>query len=183
MQRTKSAEYRTSCPSPLGTLLLAGTEDGLTGLWFEGQRYLPAGLDALPEEAELPVFGETRRWLDIYFAGEFSRLPPLPPLCLRGTPFRRAVWELLLAIPCGETTTYGALARELSRRRGGAPQSAQAVGGAVGHNPVSILVPCHRVVGADGSLTGYAGGLWRKEALLRLEAAAEKKEPISPAPF
>lgn len=154
-------------PSPLGEVLLAADEVGLTGLWFEGAKYWGAGLETACRPGRLPVLEQAGDWLDRYFAGE--RPGELPELHLVGSPFRRAVWELLVRIPYGQTTTYGALADELARRRGVARVSARAVGGAVGHNPVSILVPCHRVMGAGGRLTGYAGGLERKQALLRLE--------------
>ncbi len=148
-------------PSPLGPLLLAADGQGLRGLWFEGAKYFAAGLDEPCLAARTPVLDEARRWLDIYFAGRDPGPPP--PLSLHGTSFQRAVWALLLEIPYGQTTTYGALARRLGIR------SAQAIGGAVGHNPLSIFIPCHRVVGADGSLTGYAGGVAKKRALLELE--------------
>lgn len=155
--------------SPLGGILLAADEKGLTGLWFEGQKYFARTLPAEREERESRVLADAARWLDIYFSGrEPDFTPPLHP---EGTPFQRAVWELLGQIPYGETTTYGALAKTLAARGGLVSMSAQAVGGAVGHNPVSIIIPCHRVVGADGSLTGYAGGIGRKIALLRLEKA------------
>lgn len=155
--------------SPLGTILLASEDDSLIGLWFEGQRYLgrtrPAGLEA---RGEAPVLREAALWLDDYFAGRRPD-PDRLPLAPIGSSFRRLVWRLLREIPYGETTTYGALAKETARRLGRETMSAQAVGGAVAHNPLSILIPCHRVVGADGSLTGYAGGLERKRALLTLE--------------
>ncbi len=155
--------------SPLGTILLASEDDSLIGLWFEGQRYLdrtrPAGLEA---RGEAPVLREAALWLDDYFAGRRPD-PDRLPLAPIGSSFRRLVWRLLREIPYGETTTYGALAKETARRLGRETMSAQAVGGAVAHNPLSILIPCHRVVGADGSLTGYAGGLERKRALLALE--------------
>ncbi len=155
--------------SPLGGILLAADEQGLTGLWFEGQKYFARSLPPAREERETPVLADAARWLDVYFSGhEPDFTPPLHPA---GTPFQRAVWALLGQIPYGGTTTYGALARTLAARGGLASMSAQAVGGAVGHNPVSVIVPCHRVVGADGSLTGYAGGIARKIALLRLEGA------------
>lgn len=153
--------YTTHYSSPLGKLLLAGDGEGLAGLWFEGQAHFPR-LDA-EEKADLPLFGEVRRWLDIYFSGrEPDFTPSLRP---RGTDFQRAVWGLLGEIPYGRTATYGELAARL------AGTSARAVGGAVGRNPVSILIPCHRVVGAGGCLTGYAGGLDKKGYLLRLEGA------------
>lgn len=152
--------------SPLGELLMAADEGGLTGLWFAGQKYFAGALSPDWKERETPVLLEAKRWLDVYF---FGRAPEFtPPLHLTGTPFRCAVWELLRQIPYGQTTTYGALAQLLT---GGGKMSAQAVGGAVGHNPISIIIPCHRVVGADGSLTGYAAGLDKKIALLALERA------------
>lgn len=153
--------------SPLGEILLAGNGEGLTGLWFAGQKYFAQGLPGDAAPGEDAVLAQTCRWLGRYFAGEDPG--PLPPLAPRGTPFRREVWDILLTIPRGEVLTYGDIAARLAQSRGIAHFSAQAVGGAVGHNPVSILIPCHRVVGRDGSLTGYAGGLWRKEALLALE--------------
>lgn len=161
--------YTRSYRSPLGTITLAADGEALTGLWFEGQKYFPATLDARHEETMLPIFEQTRRWLDDYFRGKNPG--PTPPLHLQGSPFRLAVWEILQRIPFGETVTYGEIAREIARRQGTRTVSAQAVGGAVGHNPVSIIVPCHRVVGSDGSLTGYAGGIDRKIRLLTLEKA------------
>ena len=147
--------------SPLGGLTLASDGEALTGMWFVDQAHFGARLSDVREERPLPVFDEVRRWLALYFDG---RQPDFtPPLCPRGTAFQRAVWDALLDIPYGQTTTYG----ELARRLGGS--SARAVGGAVGRNPVSIIVPCHRVRGAEGRLTGYAGGLERKRYLLRLE--------------
>ena len=116
---------------------------------------------------ELPVFNDTRRWLDMYFAGQVPDF--LPRLSPQGTAFRQSVWNMLLAIPYGQTTSYGEIAAEIGRRRQTEKMSAQAVGGAVGHNPIAIIIPCHRVIGKDGSLTGYGGGLWRKEWLLQLE--------------
>jgi len=156
-------------PSPLGEMLLASDGEALTGAWFAGQKYFARGLTPEAEPRELPVFSLADAWLDAYFAGEN---PPCDlPLRLCGTPFQRAVWERLLRIPYGTTVTYGAIARELAAERGAARMSSQAVGGAVGHNPLSVIVPCHRVTGADGSLTGYAGGLEKKLYLLRLEGA------------
>ena len=152
--------------SPLGRLLLAADEIGLTGLWFERQRYFAQGLAPVHQDAETAILAQTRRWLDLYFSGQEPDF--MPRLHLEGTAFRRAVWELLRKIPYGKTTTYGALAKQLEAETG-RRVSAQAVGGAVGHNPVSILVPCHRVVGQQGSLTGYAGGLDKKLRLLILE--------------
>ena len=155
--------------SPLGTILLAADDTGLTGLWFEGQKYFAQGLDKETEEKEFSVFQTARRWLDVYFSGQKPDFQV--PLHFQGTTFQKEVWEILLSIPYGETTTYGALAKQLAAKRGLPHLSAQAVGSAVGHNKISIIVPCHRVIGADGSLTGYAGGIWRKEKLLALEQA------------
>ena len=156
----------TRYASPLGTIFLAADNGALAGLWLEGQKYFAATLDeAAVERDDLPVFRQTAAWLDAYFAK--APLPALPPLAPQGSPFRQAVWRLLLEIPYGTVTTYGALARTL--RGQGISAAAQAVGGAVGHNPISILIPCHRVVGSDGSLTGYAGGVANKQFLLELE--------------
>lgn len=166
---TDTMQYTHEYRSPLGAITLAADAEGLTGLWFEGQKYFAATLGIRHEEAMLPIFEQTRRWLDRYFEGKNPG--QTPPLHLQGSPFRLAVWEILRQIPFGETTTYGAIAREIARRQGLRTVSAQAIGGAVGHNPVSIIVPCHRVVGSDGSLTGYAGGIDRKVRLLALERA------------
>lgn len=155
--------FLTHYASPLGSILLAADETGLTGLWFEGQKYFPSFLGVDYQEKETPVLTETARWLDVYFSGKDPDI--LPPLHPQGSPFRQTVWDILLTIPRGQTMTYGEIARRLGVR------SAQAVGGAVGHNPISILIPCHRVVGSDGSLTGYAGGVERKARLLQLEGA------------
>lgn len=153
----------TRYESPLGSILLAADQTSLTGLWFVGQKYFPSFSDGDFFENETPVLTEAKHWLSLYFSGkEPDFLPPLHP---QGSSFRQAVWNVLLTIPRGQTMTYGEIARRLNVR------SAQAVGGAVGHNPISILIPCHRVVGSDGSLTGYAGGLARKEWLLHLEGA------------
>lgn len=153
--------------SPLGTMLLAADVLGLTGAWFVGQKYFGAGLPAEHAERETPVLMQTHHWLDAYFAGE--RPEQLPPLHPTGSAFRQDVWAILLQTPYCETTTYGAIARQLAARRGIDRVSARAVGGAVGHNPVSIIIPCHRVVGSDGSLIGYAGGIERKLKLLEHE--------------
>ena len=162
--------YLQTYSSPLGELLLAADETGLTGAWFEGQKYFARTLTGERIERETSVLAEAKRWLDRYFSGEApDRLPPLHP---QGSDFQKAVWELLVRIPYGRTVTYGELAAALAaQQQGRARMSAQAVGGAVGHNPISILIPCHRVVGSDGSLTGYAGGVERKARLLQLEGA------------
>ena len=161
--------YTLHYDSPLGGILLAADEVGLTGLWFEGEKYFANILGPEQQERETPALQRAKRWLDVYFSGrEPDFTPPLHPV---GSDFQRAVWQLLLQIPYGQTTTYGALAGELARQRGLTHFSAQAVGGAVGHNRVSIIIPCHRVVGSGGSLTGYAGGLENKIKLLELESA------------
>ncbi len=163
-------QYTGSYSSPLGGILLAAEDGGLTGVWFQGQKYFARTLDSDHAERPHPVLEETRRWLDIYFSGrEPDFTPPLRPT---GTPFQAEVWALLRAIPYGGIITYGELARRLAERRGASRMSVRAVGGAVGRNPVSILVPCHRVVGGDGGLTGYAGGVERKRRLLRLEGVS-----------
>lgn len=151
--------YFTNYGSPLGNILLAADDKGLTTLDFSEKK------DAVSPNH--PILREAAHWLDIYFSGKNPGFTP--PLHLFGTPFRMEVWRLLLDIPFGKTTTYGALAKEIARRRGVRRMSAQAIGGAVGHNPVALIVPCHRVIGADGSLTGYAGGLDKKAGLLSLE--------------
>jgi len=153
--------------SPLGDITMASDGTALTGLWFDGQKYFGAGLDPESKSAELPVFSETAEWLDIYFSGQEPSFTP--PLVLKTTAFRREVLDILLTVPYGETVSYGSLANILAKQKGVPRMSAQAIGSAVGHNPISIIIPCHRVVGADGSLTGYAGGLDRKRRLLILE--------------
>lgn len=164
-------EYIHRYDSPLGPIYMASDGEALIGLWLEGQKYFLQTLGPDVREEELPIFRQTAAWLDAYFAQQSGNeeavpaLPELPRLAPRGSEFRQRVWKLLLEIPYGEVTTYGALAKKL-----GKSMSAQAVGGAVGHNPISILIPCHRVVGSDGSLTGYAGGIEKKAALLRLES-------------
>lgn len=144
-------QYTAAYQSSVGDVLLAADETGLTGLWFEGEKFYALSLDPEHEERETPIFAITRRWLDIYFSGHEPDF--MPPVHMIGSEFRRCVWELLLQIPYGTTVTYGDLARQVARRRGLRRMSAQAVGGAVGHNEISIIVPCHRVVGTNGSLT------------------------------
>lgn len=155
--------------SPLGGITLTSDGEAVTGLWFDGQKYFPAGLSETHPKDALPVFEEAARWLNDYFAGKAPS--NTPPLKLEGTSFRRAVWEILLTIPYGQTITYGEVAHRLAEQEGFIRTSAQAVGNAVGHNPISLMVPCHRVVGTNGSLTGYAGGIDKKLWLLRLEGA------------
>lgn len=161
--------YTSEYTSPLGGILLAADEVGLRGLWFDGQKYFARDLPDERTERETPALSEAKRWLDLYFGGqEPDFLPPLHPV---GTPFRQAVWEILLRIPYGKTVTYGEISKQLAEKMGLERMSAQAVGGAVGHNEISIIIPCHRVVGSNGSLTGYAGGIDRKIKLLELERA------------
>ncbi len=154
-------QYFLRYSSPLGEILLAADEIGITGLWFQGQKYFPHFLAGQAAEQNTPVLAQAVRWLDCYFSGGEPAF--LPPVHLQGTSFQISVWQALQKIPYGQTATYGQIAKLL-----GIP-SAQAVGGAVGRNPISILVPCHRVIGSSGNLTGYAGGLDRKRALLQLE--------------
>lgn len=174
-------DYTCSVSTPLGAVTLASDGEALTGLWFDGQKHFGATLSgACQEERELPVFTETARWLDRYFSGAVPERDP--PLAWRNaTAFQMAVWELLRAIPYGEVTTYGELAARLSRQRGAGSGSARAVGSAVARNPISLIVPCHRVLGAGGRLTGYAGGIERKAALLRLEGIVIPSS--RPAPY
>ena len=161
--------YTHHYDSPLGAILLSADELGLTGLWFDGEKYFADNLPTEHTDGETPILSEAMRWLDIYFTGrEPDFTPPLHPI---GSAFRQAVWDMLLRIPYGQTVTYGELSRQLAKKRGLERMSAQAVGGAVGHNEISIIIPCHRVVGANGSLTGYAGGIDKKFRLLELEQA------------
>lgn len=163
--------YATEYETPIGKLVLASDGDALTGAWFEGQKYFAghAGGELVRDDG-LGIFARARDWLDRYFAGEPLSASALP-LAPRGTAFQRRVWGKLLEIPYGQTRTYGDLARELAAEDGRQRGSARAVGAANGRNPISIIQPCHRVVGADGSLTGYAGGIERKVWLLRHEGA------------
>ena len=161
--------YTYRYASQLGNITLASDGESLIGLWFDGQKYFPHKLISESIESELPIFKQTVKWLYIYFSGGVPDFTP--PISLNTTPFRKAVYDILLTIPYGQTMTYGEIANIIAKQNGVERMSAQAVGGAVGHNPVSIIIPCHRVVGADGSLTGYAGGLDRKIELLKLEKA------------
>lgn len=159
--------YTCIYKSKLGSILLSADEIGLTGLWFEGQKYFA---NTLPEEhisQETSILTDAKKWLDVYFSGEEPKFTPA--LHPTGSTFRQAVWQILLQIPYGQTITYGEIARQMSEIQNTPHMSAQAVGGAVGHNEISIIIPCHRVVGTNGSLTGYAGGIDKKIALLELE--------------
>lgn len=162
-------EYIHHYSSPLGGITIAGTETAITGLWFDGQKYFGDTLSPRCEEKDLPIFEQADLWLNIYFSGKAPDFTPT--LFLNATDFRKAVWEILLKIPYGKTTTYGNIASEIAKQQGIPHMSAQAVGNAVGRNPISLIIPCHRVVGADGSLTGYAGGIDKKAKLLELEKA------------
>ncbi|WP_377155349.1 methylated-DNA--[protein]-cysteine S-methyltransferase [Roseateles sp. UC29_93] len=161
----------TETDTPLGRLLIARNAEGLSGLWFEDQKYHPGAL-AAPRDDEDALLRDAVAAMKDYFAGRTAALPPMSP---SGTAFQQAVWRALLGIPAGETLTYGQLAARLGR-----PEAVRAVAAAVGRNPVSVLIPCHRVLGADGSLTGYAGGLHRKEALLTIEGGLPAKLRSSP---
>lgn len=160
-------EYTHHYDSPLGGITLASDGEALTGLWFDGQKYFGEALGKEHEQRNLPVFELADKWLDIYFSGKAPDFTP--PLSMKATPFRRAVWEILLTIPYGKIITYGEIADRIAKQKGLQHMSAQAVGGAVGHNAISLIIPCHRVVGTKGSLTGYAGGIDKKRKLLIME--------------
>lgn len=160
-------DYRYHYDSPLGGITLASDGEALTGLWFDGQKYFGLTSDKEYTEEDLPVFREAATWLDTYFSGQDPGR--ILPIRTRTTDFRRSVWEILLTIPYGKTMTYGEIASAVAEQKGLKRMSAQAVGGAVGHNPISLIIPCHRVIGSDGSLTGYAGGIERKRKLLEME--------------
>lgn len=169
MQSTKKStlHYIDTFPSPVGDLTISSDGESLTGLWLADQKYFMAEVDKVEQASDLPIFQKTRAWLDRYFKGKDpGAIPAVNP---QGTEFRRRVWELLIEIPYGHLTTYGELAQRMAAEKGIPKMSSRAVGGAVGHNPVSIIIPCHRVVGSNGSLTGYGGGIARKIQLLKLE--------------
>lgn len=159
--------YLSHYLSPLGPITLASDGEALVGLWFDGQHYFGSTLNGPCQETELELFRQTGEWLNLYFAG---RIPTFtPPLKTTGSAFRKTILDILLTIPYGQTTSYGAIARTAARLTGQERTAPQAVGGTIGHNPIALIIPCHRVVAADGSLTGYAGGLDRKKQLLQLE--------------
>lgn len=151
----------------VGEIIMAADDIGLIGLWFENQKYYADSLKGESVNQENDILKEAKRWLDIYFTEKEPNF--VPPIHMIGSDFRKAVWGILLTIPYGHTITYGEISRKLEREKGYVKMSAQAVGGAVGHNSISIIILCHRVVGTNGSLTGYAGGIDKKEYLLRLE--------------
>lgn len=162
-------EYSSEYDSPLGKIFLSADEIGLTGAWFEDQKHFP---EKLPERKEIPIFKKVKNWLDVYFNGIEPDIEI--PIHFIGTDFQKEVWKILCGISYGKTVTYGEIARIIAGKRDVSRISAQAVGGAVGHNRISVIVPCHRVIGADGRLTGYAGGLDRKRELLKLENVITK---------
>lgn len=166
-------KQKCTIQTPLGEMIAMVEQNDLYGLWFAGQKYAPEDAGEWVEDPEHPLFSALRGQLAAYFKGQSQAFDL--PLAPRGTAFQMAVWALLRTIPSGTTTTYGALARQLAGQREGRIPSAQAVGGAVGHNPISIIIPCHRVIGSNGSLTGYAGGVERKAALLALENAQNRE--------
>lgn len=160
-------DYINYYDSPLGRIMLASDGYYLKGLWFEGQKYFAAGISGFSKRQSLPVFDMTYEWLDIYFSGNAPDFTP--PLLINTSEFRRKVWNILLEIPYGGTMTYKGISEIIALQYGKNRMSAQAVGNAVAHNPISLIIPCHRVVGSDGSLKGYAGGLNRKKQLLLME--------------
>ena len=168
--------YISHYSSPLGNILLASKNNELIGLWFEGQKYYLASInEEMQEKNDEEIFLKTKNWLDRYFKG---RQPNIKELSLNpiGSDFRKKVWKILCDIPYGKTITYKEIAEKLAKEKGLKSMSAQAIGGAVGHNPISIIIPCHRVVGSNGKLTGYAGGLDKKEYLLKLEKIERKNQ-------
>ena len=167
--------YKTDYNAPIGRMMIVSDDTRIVGVWLEGQKYFGGviGEDLLRQD-DLPVLQEAKSWLDRYFAGNKPQISELP-LAPRGNAFRQAVWRILCAIPYGEVVTYGDIAKEIARQRGIKTMSAQAIGGAVGHNPISVIIPCHRVVGVNGNLTGYAGGLEVKIKLLTHEGVDMEK--------
>ena len=171
--------FSTQYPSPIGEIILCATDSALTGLWIEGQRHfmkttgnisLQSAENKFTEDAEQAILIRARMWLDAYFTGQKPSAAEIP-LAPAGSEFQRQVWKLLCKIPYGTVTTYGTLAKEIARLANRKSMSAQAIGGAVGRNPLSIIIPCHRVIGSNGSLTGYAGGILIKKKLLEFEGA------------
>lgn len=153
--------------SPIGLLIFESDGESLAAVWIDGRKNFANKLEGVNSETDLPVFSETKRWFDLYFSGQIPTFTPL--LAPQGGEFRQAVWEILSAIPYGKTISYGDIARQIAKQMGKEKMSAQAVGGAVGQNPISIIIPCHRVIGTNGNLTGYASGLDVKIKLLAIE--------------
>jgi methylated-DNA-[protein]-cysteine S-methyltransferase len=162
-------QYTTTYLSPVGEILIVADETGLVGLWFDGEKYYAGNLKEKHEQRETGLLLDTKCWLDVYFSGKEPDF--MPPMHVVGTDFQKEVWSILQTIPYGKTMTYGEIAREIAKKRGIKRMSAQAVGNAVGRNPLSLLIPCHRVIGWNGNLTGYAGGIDKKIAFLKLEGA------------
>lgn len=164
--------FTSKYKSPLGEILLAADEVGLIGIWFNKQKYYANNLPKETKESDNPILNEAKRWLDIYFSSKEPNFTP--PLHLIGSSFRKDVWNILLEIPYGKTITYGEIAKKIKERRNTANMSSQAIGGAVSHNNTSIIIPCHRVIGKNGNLTGYAGGIDKKISLLKYEQVDTK---------
>ena len=161
--------YKTIFKSKIGEITLCSDGESIVGLWIENQKHFAGSIkEEMVEKPDLPVFKKASDWLNRYFSKEHPKISELP-LKPQGSEFRQAVWEILCEIPYGKTTTYGEIARKIAKQQGKASMSARAVGGAVGHNPISIIIPCHRVIGTNGKLTGYAGGIDLKTKLLELE--------------
>ncbi len=161
--------YKTNYQSPIGNILLASDGKSLVGLWIEKQKYFASSIcTEMVENSDLKVFQDTKSWLERYFSNKKPEITELP-LAPAGSDFRKAVWEILCEIPYGKVTTYGEISKKIANQMKKSTMSAQAIGGAVGHNPISIIIPCHRVIGANGNLTGYAGGLDLKIKLLEHE--------------
>lgn len=171
--------YTTTYNSPIGNLLIAARENKLIGIWIEKQKYYLSNLkDDIKESEDIDILGKTKEWLDRYFKGEKPKIEELE-INLTGSEFRKSVWEILKDIPYGEVITYGDIAKKIAKQKGIKKMSAQAVGGAVGHNPISIIIPCHRVIGIHGNLTGYAGGIEKKIYLLKHEKVNMEKLFVS----
>ncbi len=167
--------YSTTYDSPVGIITFASDGASLNGLWMEGQKYFGDTIsEAMTEKDNITVFNDAKRWLDSYFAGKNPDISAIP-LAPAGGSFRQGVWKILTEIPYGEVITYGSIANKMAAKMNKKSMSSQAVGGAVGHNPISIIIPCHRVVGANGSLTGFSGGIDKKIKLLKLEGADTSK--------
>ncbi|MDR1970112.1 MAG: methylated-DNA--[protein]-cysteine S-methyltransferase [Candidatus Nomurabacteria bacterium] len=170
--------YKTTYRSPIGVLTLASDGENIVGLWVEGQKYFEGTVEAqMVENNDLPIFTKTKKWLDRYFTSEEPNISELS-LAPIGGEFRQEVWKILREIPYGKVVTYGDIAKKIAAKRGKKTMSSQAVGGAVGHNPISIIIPCHRVVGSNGSLTGYAGGIDKKIKLLEIEGVDMSKMTV-----